>query len=386
MSDADQVTVAVTTVVVLLLLFVGASAGARQLANLRRLGDEGRATDAGRIAVVIPARNEAGTLPILLDSLSNGGSAVSEVVVVDDGSVDGTGEVAASTGARVLAVHEVAAGWTGKAWACQVGADATQAELLLFLDADTVLATGAVERLLGAHRRYGGLVSVQPYHEVHAAYEQLSAYFNVMSLMGSGEFAPRRTRRPMAFGPCLLTSRVDYESAGGHGAVRGAILDDVELATAYARVGLPVRCLTGGAELRMRMYPNGLRQLAEGWTKNIASGAGQAGPAARASAAAWIMCHFAVAVGVLLTIVSGATGQRAFVTGPWFVWMIGWAALGLQFRSILRRVGSYRWWTWAVFPVPLVAFGVLFARSVFLTYARGSVPWRGRDVAMHAEK
>lgn len=374
-----------TIVVVLLLLLVGASAGARQLANLRRLGDEGRGAGADRIAVVIPARNEAASLPILLDSLKDRGSAVSELVVVDDGSVDGTGDVAAAADARVLAVREVPAGWTGKAWACQLGADATQAELLLFLDADTVLGTSAVAQLLGAHRRYGGLVSVQPYHEVHAAYEQLSAYFNVMSLMGSGEFAPRRTRRPMAFGPCLLTSRVDYQSAGGHGAVRGAILDDVELAAAYARVGLPVRCLTGGAALRMRMYPNGFRQLAEGWTKNIASGAGRAGLAARASAGAWIMCHFAVAVGAFLSILSGITGHRAFVIGPWFVWMIGWAGLGLQFRSILRRIGSYRWWTWVVFPVPLMAFGMLFARSVFLTYARGSVRWRGRAIAVHRQ-
>ncbi|GAB3493022.1 glycosyltransferase family protein [Flexivirga lutea] len=374
-----------TTVVVLLLLLAGAWAGARQVANLRGLGDEGRTSGTGRIAVVIPARNEAGTLPVLLGSLKHGGSALAEVVVVDDGSTDGTGDVASAAGARVLAVREVPAGWTGKAWACQVGADATQAELLLFLDADTALGTGAVEQLLGAHRRYGGLVSVQPYHEVHAPYEQLSAYFNVMSLMGSGEFAHRRTRRPMAFGPCLLTSRADYQSSGGHEAIRGAILDDVELAAAYARAGLPVRCLTGGAALRMRMYPNGFRQLAEGWTKNIASGAGQAAPAARAGAAAWVICHFAVTVGVLLTILSGASGHRVFVTGPWFVWVIGWAGLGLQFGSILRRVGSYRWWTWAVFPVPLVAFGVLFARSVFLTYARGSVRWRGRDVVMHSE-
>ena len=72
----------------------------------------------------------------------------------------------------------------------------------------------------------------------------------------------------MAFGPCLLTSRADYEGAGGHVAVRGEILDDVMLAAAYDRAGLPVRCAVGGSSIRMRSYPDGLRQLADGWTSS----------------------------------------------------------------------------------------------------------------------
>jgi hypothetical protein len=51
-----------------------------------------------------------------------------------------------------------------------------------------------------------------------------------------------------------------------------------------------------------------------------------------------------------------------------------------QLRSILRRTGSFRWWTWVLFPVPLLAFDVLFARSAALTVVRRSVRWRGREV------
>jgi 4,4'-diaponeurosporenoate glycosyltransferase len=47
---------------------------------------------------------------------------------------------------------------------------------------------------------------------------------------------------------------------------------------------------------------------------------------------------------------------------------------------MLRRLGSFRWWTWAVFPVPLAAFDLIFARSAVWTVVHRSVRWRGRDV------
>jgi 4,4'-diaponeurosporenoate glycosyltransferase len=52
----------------------------------------------------------------------------------------------------------------------------------------------------------------------------------------------------------------------------------------------------------------------------------------------------------------------------------------VQLGLILRRAGSFRWWTWAVFPVPLLAFDVVFALSAAQTAVRRSVRWRGRDV------
>ena len=53
-----------------------------------------------------------------------------------------------------------------------------------------------------------------------------------------------------------------------------------------------------------------------------------------------------------------------------------------QLRSMLRRLGSFRWWTWALFPVPLLAFDAIFVRSIAHTVVRRSVRWRGRDVRL----
>lgn len=335
----------------------------------------------GSVSVVVPARDEEATLPALLDSLRGLTVDVAEVVVVDDGSRDATASVARSAGAIVVPAADRPPGWTGKAWACHLGAGATTGELLLFLDADTTLAPDALERLVELQRRRGGLVSVQPFHRVVRSYEQLSAYFNVVSVLASGAFSSTDARRPMAFGPCLLTSRADYERVGGHGAARDEILDDVGLAAAYRGAGLPVVCAVGGNAVRMRSYPGGVGQLVAGWTKNIVSGATAAAPAPRAIAVLWVCAHHAVAVGTLLAIVQSVFGRPLLLAaGSLLLWAIAWAALAAQLRWMLRRLGSFRWWTWAVFPVPLAAFDLIFARSAVWTVVHRSVRWRGRDV------
>ncbi len=333
------------------------------------------------VAVVVPARDEEASLPGLLDAVRRGTVACAEVVVVDDGSRDGTAAVARAAGARLVSAPPPPPGWTGKAWACHLGARATRAETLLFLDADTRLAPTALASLLDLRREHGGLVSVQPFHTAVRTSEQLSSYFNAMAVLASGAFARRPTARPIAFGPCLVTSRADYETAGGHGAVRGEILDDARLAAAYRRAGLPVWCAMGGSSVRMRSYPGGIRQLVSGWTKNVASGAAAADPRAVLASVVWISAHHAIAVGALLSTLAAVTGVAGrLAQGSPLLWATAWVFAAWQLRVLLRRVGSFRWWTWALFPVPLLAFDLVFARSAALTAVRRSVRWRGRDV------
>ena len=365
-------------VVVLLVVLAGAWWLVRDLRTVPR---EARRHGDARVSVVVPARDEETTLPALLTSLRRSTVAPAEVVVVDDASADATADVARAGGARVLSPGAPPPGWTGKAWACEVGARETSGGLLLFLDADTVLAPDALAGLVDLQDRHGGLVSVQPFHAVARPYEQLSAYFNTVAVLASGAFTRRPTARPMAFGPCLLTSRADLERAGGHAAVRAEILDDVRLAAAYDRSGLPVTCVVGDASVRMRSYPGGLRQLAGGWTKNIASGASAAAPGPAVATALWVGAHHAVAVGALLAAVEAVTGRGGSLAhGHPLLWAVAWVAVAAQLRSLLRRLGSFRWWVWALFPVPLLAFDVLFARSAALTLVRRSVRWRGREV------
>jgi glycosyltransferase involved in cell wall biosynthesis len=305
----------------------------------------------------------------LLASLAAQTRRPDEVVVVDDGSIDGTAEVAAAAGVTVVGVDGPPDGWTGKTWACHAGVAATSADTLVLLDADTWLAPDAVERLLSHHDRdvAGGLLSVQPYHETRRPYEELSAMCNLVAVLAAGLGAVRPPRSsPVAFGPCLVTSRAGLAAAGGFVAVRADVIEDAALAARYRAAGRPVRCLLGGSTVRFRMYPDGVRALVDGWTKNLAGGARRAPLLPTLGASAVVCLLFALAVEVGRD--RSWSAAAAWLTAAGALW---WA---------LRRVGSFRWWTAVAFPVPLVAFTALVLRSVWARTVRRSVVWRGRRV------
>lgn len=96
------------------------------------------------VAAVIPAYNEELTVGAVVATLLQV-SAIAEVIVVSDGSVDRTADMARAAGAQVLEHREN----QGKAAAMKTGFEATAAPVLLFLDADlTGLSTTHVEKLL----------------------------------------------------------------------------------------------------------------------------------------------------------------------------------------------------------------------------------------------
>jgi glycosyltransferase involved in cell wall biosynthesis len=366
------------------LVVVGLVAGGLLLARVptvRRPAAGRRPGPPPAVSIVVPARNEERTLPVLLASLRTLDPAPHEVIVVDDSSTDATAPVAAAHDATVLAATSPPAGWAGKPWACHTGAEAATGTHLLFLDADTWLAPDALRRLLDEHAPRGGLLSVQPHHRTERAYEQLSAFFNVAAMMGTGAFAVGGAApRAMAFGPCLLTTVADHRSVGGHAAVRGEVVEDVRLARAYRARGLPVRCVGGGDAVVFRMYPDGPGQLVEGWTKNIASGAGLSPPWALTGTVAWICACVAVTM-------AAAGGMWSWVVdagpAPWIA-VAAWAAVAVELGWMLGRIGTWRVWTAVFFPVPLAAFLAVFLRSLALTLVRGEVTWRARRVPVGA--
>lgn len=369
---------------------VGWIAGWLVFGRPRRLGPAGPGTGPPMpVTVLIPARNESASLGGLLGDLERTATdgPAARVVVLDDASEDDTAEIARrSAGVELVEVPDLPRGWAGKCWACDRGVEAVSNsagrsssgarddDLLVFLDADVRLRSDALECLDAEHRRAGGLVSVQPWHVTERPYEQLSALFNVIALMGTGagSASPKG-----AFGPVLVTSRRDYRAVGGHAAVRGEIVEDLALAANYRAAGLPVTVSTGGERIRFRMYPTGIGDLIDGWTKNFALGAGATSVPRLAAIVCWI-----AAMGSAAAALVEHTGDLA----AWSVAVVAYLSFVVQLLVMFRQVGRFGLVSALAYPLLLVAFVGVFGRSLWRTHVRRSVSWRGRTIAVSSRR
>lgn len=332
------------------------------------------------VSVIIPARNEAVSLPALLESLKIQSLTPYEVIVVDDASTDGTGEIAREHGVTVLSSQVPATGWTGKSYACWVGAEAADGELLCFLDADVTLGERGLERLVTAFRERGGLVSTLPRHVTRRSYEALSAFFNVVSAMGTGAFSSfgRRGKTRVASGPAMICSATDYETAGGHRKIAAEIVDDVALGQSFSNAGLPVWCFSGGGDVTYRMYPSGMNQLIEGWSKNFATGAAWIAIPQFILVAAWVtgaLTAVLLIASALAGLVMGSSPASGLV-GP----TIYYLAYATQIRYFEIRLGRFPRWAALFFPIGVVFFTAVFACSLLSTFVFHRVSWKGRTI------
>ncbi len=322
------------------------------------------------LSVIIPARNEEDNLPRLLGSLNNCELATLEVIVVDDGSTDATAEVANSSGATVLAAPPLPPGWTGKTWACAHGAQKGRGDVLLFLDADTWFVPGGLDQLLSAWHRYSRkhvALSLLPFHALRDPYEELALFFNMLMAIGAGGFGV--FDRPKLFGQCLLVSRDLYEACGGHSAVRSRILENLFMADQIEAVGGRCICLGGRRVLQVRMFPDGLKQLCESWKKAFIDGAAATGGVVLSLTIVWLtsICT------VFILVCVAPSSLRVFAATCYIL-----AASQVFFSA--RQIGSFRWTTALLYPMPLLFFFGLFAASLLGRKLGRQVNWRGREV------
>lgn len=108
-----------------------------------------------QVTVLIPARNEAEVIQRTLDSLQAQGAGL-KIVVIDDQSDDGTGDIARRyPNVEVISGQPLPKGWAGKLWALEQGKGRVTTAMTLLLDADIALEPGMLAALL-AHKRATG--------------------------------------------------------------------------------------------------------------------------------------------------------------------------------------------------------------------------------------
>ncbi|MEV5015608.1 glycosyltransferase [Streptomyces sp. NPDC053780] len=338
------------------------------------------------VCVVVPARDEAAVLPASLPSLlAQDYPGPAEVFLIDDGSTDGTGELACELARRheglpltVASPGEPPAGWTGKLWAVRHGitlARAREPEYLLLTDADIAHAPDSLRALVAAAGTGGfDVVSQMARLRVASGWERLvvPAFVYFFAQLYPFRWIGREGRTAAAAGGCVLLRTGAAERARIPDAIRHAVIDDVALARAVKGSG--GRVWLGLAERvdSVRPYPR-LRDL---WRMVSRSAYAQLrhNPLVLAGTVAGLALVYLVPP--LAVVVGAARGGTAAA-------LLGGAAWLVMTGTYVPMLRHYRQPLWLAPLLPFTGFLYLLMTvdSAVQHYRGRGAAWKGRTYA-----
>jgi hopene-associated glycosyltransferase HpnB len=330
------------------------------------------------VAVVVPARDEAEVLPVSLASvLAQRYPGKARVILVDDGSTDGTGALARALGTApgalpltVTSPGEPPAGWTGKLWALRHGVElAGDVDLVLLTDADIAHGPESLTDLVSAAEHNGlDLVSQMARLRTTTGWERLivPAFVYFFAQLYPFRWSNRPgARTAAAAGGCTLVRRAALERAGGVAAIRGAVIDDVSLARAVKRSGGTTWLGLAEAVDSVRPYP----RLAQLWRMVSRSAYAQLRHSPLLLAGTVLGLALVYLVPPVATVAGAATGDLpAFALGA-----AAWLLMAGTFVPMLRY---YRLAPAGALLLPFTAFLYLL-----MTVDSAVQHWRGRGAA-----
>ena len=329
------------------------------------------------VSIIIPARNEEKSLPILLASLRDQDFTPDEIIVVVGQSEDRTKEIAEREGVITIQSEPLPKGWVGKPWACYQGAQAAKGDILVFLDSDTSIENNGLKDIVNTYIERDGVISIQPYHTTKRLYEQLSAFFNIIMMGAMGTFTViGNLVKPLGlFGPCIVMRRKDYLKIGGHEEVKGEVVEDLALGNKLKKQKVPIHCYGGKGTISFRMYPNGIKDFIDGWSKGFATGA--------------VKTYIPILLAIIVWVGGGISATSHTIeaissmnTISIFVWTSAYLGYAIQIYWMLFRVGTFKFYTALFYPVSLLVFLLVFLRSVFLIFISRRVRWKGVTISL----
>jgi|SRR6185436_10248425 len=325
------------------------------------------------VSVIIPARDEERDIERSVRAMLAQTYPALEVIVVNDRSTDGTGAILerlASEDGRlvVLSGSEPPPGWLGKPAALHQGSLRARGELLLFVDADVVYAPDAVAAAVAYIEERGApMITLLPHFEMrgfweHVAMPNLPLFgFTMIPL-----WLVNRTRTPflgLGGGAGNLVRREDYVTAGGHEALKAAVVDDVGLGRLFRSRGFRTEVVLANELVSVRMY-HGLGEIVRGFTKNMFSVLGRSYGLALVFLVLGAIFH-------LLPYALALTGDRIAIATV-LVIALTRSILFLALRCF--RLDN------ALLGQPLMVgvWGWILLRSLWFTGIRRRLEWRGR--------
>ena len=346
---------------------------------IRRPRDES-VTVSERVSVLLPARDEAHRIaPTLRALLAQEGLPDLEILVLDDGSTDDTGDVirqVVGSDPRVKVIDGPddlpPPGWLGKSWACHRLAQEASGDVLVFVDADVQLTARAVASTVH-HMREAGLDLISPYPRQVAVTvaERITQPLVTWSWVTALPIRiTERSHYPSmaaAVGQFLVVDARAYRISGGHAAVSGMILEDVGVLRALKRAGFRGAPADGSAVASCRMYDS-WPEIYEGYSKSVWS-AVQPTPVAYGLVAVMTLAYIAPPA---FAVLGPGRAVRA--------WGLAGYAAGVAGRyAVARRTGERVWPDALAHPASIGVFSGLILASL-RRHRAGTITWRGRPV------
>lgn len=338
------------------------------------------------VTVIIPARNEARNIERCVRSVLSTTYPNVEVILVDDHSSDGTGDIAraiAASDPRLAVIHapDLPPGWFGKQWACASGARAASGSLLCFTDADTTHAPDLLSRSINEMRaRHADLITVAGAQEMHGFWERIiqPQLFALLSVRYGGTEHVSHAKRPtdaIANGQFILVRRGTYSAMGGHELVRDLVAEDMAMAQEWVRGGRRIALLMARDQLSTHMY-SGYREAVSGWRKNIYASGRHAAFGGRVGRALYPIVLPLMPISALVPPIVLLLCALGALSGTW----LAWSAI-VYVASVLYWALLYLWFKQPLWYALLYPLGSL----VLLIIAGGAI-LRGRKVEWKARQ
>jgi glycosyltransferase involved in cell wall biosynthesis len=278
------------------------------------------------VSILVPLRNEAENVSGVVSSLLNQrGLDDFEVIALDDSSTDSTREILdslADARLRIMDGSSLPSQWLGKNFACHQLASSARGEILVFVDADVRLSPTAITSSITAMNRWQwDFISPYPRQIAITFLERVVqpllqwSWFVTLPLRVAE--ALQRSSMVVANGQFFLMRRTAYFSSGGHEAIKGEVLDDLELARQMVNSGFRGGVAEGSAISNCRMYSNA-KDLIDGYSKSQWRAFVNRGGALLAIALLFLTSILPMAMG-LLGEIRGWYGYFAIVSTRLFV-------------------------------------------------------------------
>ena len=328
------------------------------------------------VVAVVPARNEADVIQNSIASLlAQDYAGDFRIVLVDDQSEDGTGDLARALNPGRLTVLTGASrpsGWTGKLWAMKQGVEAAGvADFIWFTDADIAHAPDNLSRLVArAEEDKRVLVSLMARLSCKTAAEHFLIpafvfFFDMLYPFGAVNNPMRKLAA--AAGGCMLVRRSALDGAGGIEAIRHNIIDDCALARALKAQGSIWLGLTDRA-VSLRPYEH----LAD-IRKMVARSAYAQLYYSPLMLAGTLFGLFLVYIAPIL----------AMLFAWYYVQLAGaltWIIMAVMFQPILRFYRLQPWWGFLLPLIGMFYAGFTLDSAIQHWSGRGGM-WKGRAQA-----